>query len=224
MSAWMLSLVLLGTPSPATEEQFIRVQAQVENGTLLFSQGDCLAVRIYSLSSYTHVGIVVLRGTEPWVYDSMNGQGVRKMPLEDYLSEQVPSRLQMVHPQSPLSDTQVACMTKHLEQELGRPYGILHHATGHRSDGLHCAEYVTDALIEARLMTARQPSRVSPGSLLQGVMGGKVYRTGETFEFCEAPLLPPESETWCQQSCRQTRACCTAACRQMSRWLLCREK
>ena len=33
---------------------------QLQTGTLIFSQGDCLAVRVYSASSYTHVAAVVV--------------------------------------------------------------------------------------------------------------------------------------------------------------------
>lgn len=241
---WLLVSVF-ALPSPATETTVpqtpvspcvtnsIAVQEQVErpeplprdlpSGSLIFSQGDCLAVKIFTQSAYTHVGVVVNREGQIVVYDSMNGIGVRKLPETDFLRTQVPGALQVARLRQPLTPAQEAELVVHLESQLGRPYRVLHHTTGQRCDGVHCAEYATDALMAARLIRAQQPPRVSPGSLLQGVTEARIHELGEVQQLKPAPIILPAEETWCQRQWRQTGECCSASCRQMSRWFLCRE-
>jgi hypothetical protein len=224
MQSLLLIVALAATPAETTTGQFAEVRQQAQTGSLIFSQGDCLAVKVFSRSSFTHVGTVVCEPDGPVVYDAMNGCGVRKQPLDDYLQFLVPSDVEVVHPARPLTDDEAAAFVNHLRSQLGRPYRIHHHATGGRSDGVHCAEYLTDALIAANWMTAKQPSRVSPGSLRQGVLEGRTYVPGERYQFTEAKPSPPVNETWCQWSWRETKQCCSATCQQLSRWFLCREK
>jgi len=224
MPTYLLLLTLAATPADVTTAQFSEIRNTVQTGSLIFSQGDCLAVKVFSGSSFTHVATVVCEPDGPVVYDAMNGCGVRKSPLDEYLRFLVPSEVEVVHPARPLTEAEAAAFVNHLKSQLGRPYGIRHHVTGGRSDGVHCAEYLTDALIAAHWMTAKQPSRVSPGSLRQGVLEGQVYVPGQRYDFHEASPAPPVDETWCQWSWRETKECCSATCRQLSRWFLCREK
>ncbi len=217
----LLVMVLAAAPDAATVAAFPAVRSQVQTGTLLFSQGDCLAVKVFTASSFTHVGMVVVENGSPVVYDAMNGHGVRKSPLDEYLTFLVPSTVQVLQPAREFPEAERAAMIRHLDSQLGRPYRIHHHATGKRCDGVHCSEYMTDALMVAQVMQAKEPSRVSPRSLYEGVTAGGVYRVTSEYDFREAKPPVPTEETRCQRYWRQTAQCCSGCCRQLSRWFLC---
>lgn len=197
-----------------------------QTGTLIFSQGDCLAVKVFSKSRFTHCGAVVVEDGKPVVYDAMPSVGVRRTEFIEYVRLQTPSEIQILHPASPLSEPEAEEFTRHLESQLGREYGIKHHVTGKRAKGIHCAEYCTDALIAAGKIEADQPARVSPGSLYEGLMTHNLYTDGGTFVLRAKMTAssPRVDESWCGWAWRETRECTTGCCRQMSRWFLCREK
>jgi len=220
----LLVMALAAAPDAATESAFPAIRSQLQTGSLIFSQGDCLAVKIFTASPYTHVGIVVIENGCPVVYDAMNGPGVRKTHVDEYLQFLVPSRVQVLHPVKEFPQADHAAMVRHLDCQLGRAYRIHHHATGKRCDGVHCAEYVTDALMTAHVLHAVEPPRVSPGSLHRGVVDGKLYRDGGSYDFREAKTPIPTGETTCQRYWRETGQCCSGCCNQLSRWFLCREK
>ena len=225
MWSFLLVTQWLALPSAATEAAFPEITSEVQSGTLIFSQGDCLAVQVFSCSPYTHVGMVMIEQGHPVVYDAMNGPGVRKTPLADYLRFLVPSDVEVVQPSQAWDASHQAALLYHLESQLGRPYRIRHFSTGERCEGVHCAEYITDALIAAGKLKAQRPPRVSPGSLRQGVLESGVYRMGRHYAFTPAPVVEPSlNETWCDRCCRQTAECWTAMCQQLSRSVLCREK
>ena len=81
------------------------LSSRVQTGTLLFSKGDCLAVRIYTQSSYTHVAMIVMRNGEPLVYDSMNGIGARCLTLKNYLNTQRPATIHVFQPKTAFNPT-----------------------------------------------------------------------------------------------------------------------
>ena len=224
MWSLLLAASLLATPSLASTTEIAQVTAVAETGTLLFSQGDCLAVRVYSQSSYTHVAIVVKQADECWVYDAMPGPGVRRTPLAQYLYELTPGKVEVFQPQRPIEGPSAVLMQRYLESQLGRPYQVRQHLTGCACVGVHCSEYVTEALMAAEQITARQPARVTPGSLLEGVVEGRVYALDRACELTTAPAEVPEDEGWCGRQCRRSTACCEAVCDQLSRWFLCRSK
>jgi hypothetical protein len=205
-------------PEPVVAELTERLQT----GSLIFSRGDCLAVKIFSQSSYTHVGGVVVRNGEVLVYDSMNGTGVRKTPFAEYLRQQTPSSVRIVHPKTPFSPEKAAAFEEHLESQLGRKYAVRHHLTGQRCQGLHCSEYMTDALMAAEMITAKNPPRVSPGSLLDGVMADNVYVAGNDLELKAPEQVAPSNLTWCQSAWYNTASCCSKSSTQLRRWILCR--
>jgi len=102
----------------------------VHTGSLIVSRGDCLAVKIYSASSYTHVAAVVVHDGETVVYEATGGAGVRKQSLRDYFTSQADHTLHFFHPNQPLSEKRAESFERHLECQLGRPYAIHHHLTG----------------------------------------------------------------------------------------------
>lgn len=209
------------TPAPP-EIVVAQLQQGLQTGSLIFSQGDCLAVKIFSQSSYTHVGGVVEKSGEFFVYDSMSGFGVRKTPLVEYLRQQTPSSIQIVHPRVPFQDEKADAYERHLESQLGRKYAVKHHLTGQRCEGVHCSEYVTDALMAAELISARQPARVSPGSLLEGVMSANAYQHGNRVELKLADPALPSDRPWYQRAWNCTTSCCSRSASQLRRWVLCR--
>lgn len=200
------------------------LKQDLQTGSLIFSQGDCLAVKIFSQSSYTHVGGVVEKNGEFLVYDSMNGTGVRRTPLTEYIRQQTPGSIHVVHPKVPFDQTRVIAYEQHLESQIGRKYAVKHHLTGSRSDGLHCSEYMTDALMAVELMSAKHPSRVSPGSLLEGVITTNAYRDGAhiDLESPEPARAASANQTWYRRAWDSTAHCCTKGAVRLRRWMLCR--
>ena len=206
----------------ASPEVLAELKQNLQTGSLIFSQGDCLAVKICSGSSYTHAGGVVVKDGNVTVYDSMNGTGVRKTSLDEYLRLQTPSQIHVVHPATPLITERAAAYETHLDSQLGRKYAIKHHLTGRRCDGLHCAEYTTDALMAAQLIRADNPARVSPGSLLEGLEKAHLYTDGGRFALKAAEPPAPANLTWCQRMWHDTATCCSNTSTQLRRWVLCR--
>lgn len=202
-----------------------QVSADCKTGTLIFSQGDCLAVKIFSHSRLTHCGAVVVEDGQPMVYDAMNGTGVRKSALVDYLRLQTPSEIQFLHPQSDFTAEEAEAFGQHLRGELGRPYGIRHHVSGKKAKGVHCAEYCTEALMAAGKLDTAQPPRVSPGSLHEALLTHGLYADGGEFVLTRKRTeATAENESWCRWAWRETGECTTDCCQQLSRWFLCCEK
>lgn len=198
-----------------------RLARGATTGTLLFSRGDCLAVKVFTASPYTHAAAIVVRPDGPVVYDSANGAGVRCLPLHEYLATQRPDVVHVLAPCAPLPPEKAEKFTAHLDSQLGRPYAVAHHVTGRRVEGLHCAEYLTDALMAAEMIRAERPSRVSPASLREGLLTGNLYATGPTVRIA-APDPPPAPDGRCARWWHETKLCTVGCCRQMSRWFLCR--
>src|SRR5574339_643048 len=100
----MLAAVLTATPVEANAAAVAELRCNLQTGSLLFSQGDCLAIKVFSGSRFTHVGAVVIEHGRPVVYDSMNGTGVRKQSLDDYVRFLSPSDVHVLHPARPMTD------------------------------------------------------------------------------------------------------------------------
>ncbi len=198
------------------------LRPQLQTGSLLFNAGDCLAIRVYTASPYTHVAIVVLEEGQPFVYDSMNGAGVRKLTLADYLMTQCPDELHVYHPSRSLTQEQGRGLVTYLDSQLGRAYAVHHHATGRRAAGVHCAEYVTDALMSIGLLHAERPSKVSPASLRTGITSVGIYASTKTFTLA-LPVEPaPNGANRCHQLWIDTKQCVDQCCDKMTGWFLCR--
>ncbi|MDB5339226.1 MAG: hypothetical protein JWN70_4845 [Planctomycetaceae bacterium] len=223
----LLTLALLGDPSagqsplPAATVQ--EIAKSVQTGSILASQGDCLAVRAYSFSNHTHVAAVVIKNGQPMVYDTVPQTGVRVLPLADYLMSQRPSDVQLLHPTKPFSETQAAAFEKHLQAQIGRPYDVKHFATGRRCQGLHCSEYLTDALIASQHLQSSNPTRVSPADLVTSLTNYNVYQTGTTHNLPEPPDPPAVvSETWYGRAWQGTKECSHDCWVQTRRWFCCK--
>lgn len=225
---WMLLTVLLASsPSEppvtpvATDQALCEVGPTLQTGTLIFSQGDCLAIRIYTQSPYTHVGAVVLRHGEPMVYDATGGPGVRCQTLEKYLASQGTADLFILQPKAKFAAERCEELEKYLDSQLGRPYSVQHHLTGKRVAGLHCAEYMTDALMHCKMIEAKEPARVSPASLRTGLLEAKLYDHSTTFRLTtpEPPVVAGKS--WCSRSWDCTASCSVYCWRKLSGWVCC---
>ena len=79
----MLFAALLAAGHPADDASHdaavlaATIAPELQTGTLLFTAGDCLAIKASAGGPYTHVAAVVLQNGAPVVYDSMHGVGVR---------------------------------------------------------------------------------------------------------------------------------------------------
>ncbi|MFP6763306.1 MAG: hypothetical protein VB858_06805 [Planctomycetaceae bacterium] len=199
-----------------------RLRREVQTGSLLVTQGDCLAIRVYTQSPYTHVAAVVIRNGQPFVYDSANGVGSRCLTLKNYIVSQSPSEIHLFQPRREFNPARRRKFETSLDGQLGRPYGIRHHLTGERAAGLHCSEYVTDALQYCGVIRARRPSRVSPASLVLGITQHDLYLAS-----LKVRVQPPQSdsvpatESWCSQLWNDTRACTAECYRKTKSWVFC---
>jgi hypothetical protein len=220
MLTWLIAGFLAATPAEVNGAVVAQMRKQLQTGTLLFSRGDCLAIRVVTRSEFTHVGTVVVEAGEIVVYDTINGTGVRKQSLPQYIDYLAPSNLHVVQPTRPMTPDEAQRLAKHLRQHLGQPYGVQHYVTKRSARGMHCAEYATRALIAAGWMTAPDPARVSPGALYDAVLQSGRYVERGRFELRDSTpslSLPPQ-ETWCQSMWRETKECCSDCCRQLGRW------
>ncbi|MEX2287593.1 MAG: YiiX/YebB-like N1pC/P60 family cysteine hydrolase [Planctomycetaceae bacterium] len=198
------------------------VAEQSQTGTLIFSRGDCLAIKVFGGGPYTHVGAVVVEDGKATVYDCMPGKGVRKQSLEDFLESQDPDVIHVAHLKQAMTEEQGRAFVEHLESELGRPYAVKHHLTGQRAEGIHCSEYTTDALMACNLLHANHPSRVSPASLAEGIFRDELYAPAQTFVIAPAIAEETEPHNRCHQLWLDTKTCTANCCVKMRRLFLCR--
>ena len=225
---WMLLTVLLAS-SPAeppvtpvlTTEAVCQIGPSLQTGTLIFSQGDCLAIRVYTQSPYTHVAAVVIRHGEPMVYDTTGGPGVRCQTFEKYLASQGTADLFLLQPKEKFPEGRCLEFEKYLDSQLGRPYSVQHHLTGNRVAGLHCAEYLTDTLMHCKMIKAKAPAKVSPASLRTGLLQAKLYDHSTTFRLTTAELPVVAEKSWCSQSWDCTTGCTSFCWRKMRGWFCC---
>lgn len=223
--SWILAVVLAATPEPQNLEfgkAVEAVQAELRPGSLIFSRGDCLAVKVFTISPYTHVGTALDRDGHFEVYDSNPGAGTRKLPLPEFVAAQGDAPLYIFQPVRPWSDEERKRITAHLEQEVGRPYAIMHHVTGNPCEGLHCAEYATQALMAGDLLTAQRPARVSPASLREGILRDDLYHHVATIQVRPERPRPPEGAGWCGRMWFSTKECTGSCYRQMRGWFCCK--
>ncbi|HUG19645.1 MAG TPA: YiiX/YebB-like N1pC/P60 family cysteine hydrolase [Planctomycetaceae bacterium] len=224
-AAFLLALIpgLSHAAEFTSHDQMVKAVAeQAQTGTLLFSQGDCVAVKVFSGSPYTHVAAVVVEHGVPYVYDSSNGYGVRKQPLSEYIEFLAPSELHVLQPVFRFNDKLTEPYAAKLKSEIGRPYAVKHHLSGERCAGLHCAEYVTDALMASDIIRAKNPTRVSPASLLQGIRQADLYRESLTLTLHVPDSRSESSDSWCGQLWIETKVCTKDFCSMLSRKILCR--
>ena len=201
------------------------VERELKAGSLIFHRGKCLSVKIYTRSPFTHVAIVVPEQKGPgWtVYDSARKHGVRKSKLSDYLEESSPDAISFLHPCNDLTPKQSEQLRNALDEQLGRPYSVKQHLTGNRAKGIHCSEYVTDALIAIDLLRTNKPPRVSPASLLEGILQANVYNPGTILKVT-LPVTPTaKKESWCSRVWNDTKTCTSNCYGKMRRLVLCRE-
>jgi len=206
------------SPSRAAD----KLEDRVQTGTLLISKGDCLAVKVFTCEPYTHVAAVVKRNGRVYVYESENGHGVRRLDLEDYLDKERPNVIYVLNPKRPFSRKRAKVFRKYLKSQLGRPYGVKHHLTGKRADGVHCSEYVTDALMRCDVIHANRPPRVSPGSLAKGVLQSNLYEAETRVTLKPKALHRPVARNRCDRLWIDTKLCTIRFCLKMRRWFVCR--
>lgn len=198
------------------------LSTSVQTGTLLFSRGECLAIRVATRGPYTHVAAVVVENERPYVYDSMNGSGVRRLTLHQYLRTQRPHELDVFQPTLAFSSKRADLFHAYLQEQIGRPYAVKHHVTGSQGEGLHCSEYVTEACIGCGMLTALRPSRVTPTTLSDGLIDGQLYVHERTLRIEPAPAVAPKSANWRQRLWFDTRDCSRRTWSKLSAWLVCK--
>ena len=198
------------------------ITPELQTGSLLFSKGDCLAIKMSAGGPYTHVAAVIVQDDGPMVYDSMNGVGVRKLPLGAYLATQAPDEIDLLQPAREFTPQEALVFSAALEQRVGAPYSVMHYLIGRRaSAGVHCSEYVTDALESIERLDVERPPRVSPSHLHEELVEGGGYTRASSVHFPLHPE-PVDADGWWDQLWLDTRYCCSNCCDQLSAWFLCR--
>lgn len=198
----------------------------VSTGTMLFSQGNCLAVRWSSGSRFTHVGMAIRsEDGKISVIDAMNGVGVREQPFRDYLAEIGDAELHVCPPAEPLTPAQASRFTGLLRSELGKPYTVRQYVTGSRTSGTHCAELAIKACDAAGILTAENPARVSPGSLHTGAIKTGVFTCYATIRMFDMPTETTDDQApcgWLGRTWTATKSCTVAGYRKCTGWLFCK--
>jgi len=207
---------------PTLDKMGAQLADEVQTGTLLFSQGDCLAVKVFSKSDYTHVATVVVEDGTPYVYESTNGAGVHKLPLAEYVSVSAPDHLHVMQPSFEFNQKLRGPFVAHLREEIGRPYAVKHHLTGKRCEGLHCAEYVTDALMASDIIRAKNPPKVSPASLLEGIEQANLYHCSLVLNLEPPEPVREKGDGWCERMWLGTKYCTIDCYTGFKRKFLCR--
>ena len=193
----------------------------VQTGSLLVSEGDCVAVKVFTGSPYTHVAAVVIRNGDPFVYESANGVGVRCRTLASFLAAQENTEVHIFHPHERFSPSRATQFEKALDSRLGQPYAVMHHMTGERGEGVHCSEYVTDALVECNILRAKQPARVSPASLLQGLLQAELYHETTVVKLAPVCRTVSQDAGWCTRIWLDTKNCTHRCYLKMRGWSCC---
>lgn len=230
--SFLLCLALAGGSPSVTSAENVQVvtsfdeaaeelRPSLQTGTLLVSQGDCLAVRVYTQSPFTHVAAVVKRDGRSLVYDSANGVGVRCQTLENYLRTQSPDELHVFQPKRSLSAKRQKQLSSCLDGQLGRPYSVAHHISGERGNGVHCAEYISEALGECGVIKVKNPARVSPASLVKGITIHNVYSQSETVRVIAPVPEPAAPKTWYGEAWQCTKSCTVSCLSKFRRCVLC---
>ncbi len=124
MSVMLIAAVFSITPSASVDfsspaSATSHLAGKVQTGTLLVSKGDCLAVKVFTCSRYTHVAAVVVENGKPYVYESTNGHGVRRQTLAAYLAAESPNCIYVLNPKKPFSSKRGKAFRTYLQGELG---------------------------------------------------------------------------------------------------------
>jgi hypothetical protein len=94
--------------------------------------------------------------------------------------------------------------------------------TGRRGETLHCSEYAVEALAAIDFVTVSNPARVSPASLIQGVIEGGVFLTAADVDVTPDPVAVDLDDGCCSRWWKATAGCCRTTGRKLSGWILCR--
>jgi hypothetical protein len=74
----------------------------------------------------------------------------------------------------------------------------------------------------AGLMRAKQPSRVSPATLVIGILKDGLYSQAATLQLVPDPPPRPASESWCTQIWFDTKQCTRSCYLQLRAWFCCK--
>ena len=165
MNTYALALFLLGSTS------------QLDSGCLLVLEGHNKPVRAFTGSSVTHVALV-MNSTKryPMVYEAAPGR-VRCVSLDKYLAEirrfnaarRKKTSVWVMRPKRPYSRQQLTRMQSYLDSQLGRRYSVKGYVRKRPTDGIHCAEFASTALMCTGRFQFRERYRLSPGELIEQI-------------------------------------------------------
>lgn len=176
---------------------------EVGEGTLVVLENSNLAVETYTRSETTHVGMLLDCNGKLFVYEAAP-KAVRKISLDDYFQElsrfnlhkweSQRLRLMLYQPKQPYTPQELTAIRAFLEEQVGRRYSIKGYVRKKPSDGIHCADLVSTALVKTGRYRFDQTYAVSPAALVEQVKA--------THEKPVEIDLPPYEKTggWCERS------------------------
>jgi len=144
----------------------------VDDGTLVFVKGGNRIVKFQTDSEITHVGIIFIENSEPYLYEATPPR-VRKIALKDYLKEieetnkkHPKNQRELVYVNPSMPADKIASMKKYAESQIGRSYGVRSYVKGKELSTIHCSEYVSRILI-AGGENIDVPYKQTPDSLMK---------------------------------------------------------
>lgn len=173
------------------------------DGTLVVLENSNYVVERVTHSEVTHIGIVIKRGVEPWIYEATPSV-VRRLPLDRFLQEiasqnrgkddEKQIRVRLYAPVRQYTPLELKKMTVFLESQVGRRYSLRGYVRHKPGDGIHCAELVSSALARTGRFQFDEAYAVSPVRLVDFVK--------PSHDRPIAAILPNAEVkgTWCERS------------------------
>lgn len=190
--------------------------AEVPDGTVLFVENSSFLVESVTAFETTHVAIIL----DGKVYQAEPPK-VRTYTIAEYFGliakdngKSQKCKTIFCQPKNAYKQEQIAAMRVFLEAEVGRRYSVKGYLKGNESDGTHCAQLVTEALVAADKVTADKPWMVSPGALRLSVEKFCYTKGCYLVEKKKTNLARRFSDwlydkgTFCSWSCYETWAFC----------------
>ena len=188
-----------------------------EDGTLIFVEDSNELVEFYTDSKTTHVAIIV----KDHVYQA-EPPTVRKLLATDYLKEIAQANdkhakmaVSLYTPKVPLTEDEVKKMVEYLDKQVGRRYSIRGFFRKDESDGIHCSQICTEALVAAGRVKSERPWKVSPTTLRDSL--ASTYNAGKGYYLVEKKdqtrwqrfcAWCTGAGRWCGWSCEETWTFC----------------
>ena len=196
---------------------------RLPDATVIYLENSNAIVERYTGSEISHVALAVNDGVTTWVYEATPRE-VRRLSWSSYVDELArlndgrrrPIKAFVMKPKRLLTQDQRERLVSYLDSQIGRRYSVKSYVRHMPSDGIHCAEYVANALMSANQLNADRSYRLNPAALVGQLRGD--YQTASAVS---VPDYEPQG-SWCERSWAawfRFREWCSWAC--IETWTFC---